>query len=166
MGIDNADEFGPDLTIDGSVAPDSPESSWDAGQIDASDVDWKVTAEALQIELDKRKEYPFDDGDFLTLGPEIFTGKPGTPGDGVISWKGENFYRTHDGKPPVAQVVNLQPKELTAYKVGEHVEAIHNGDWIPGIVTSKQPGILNVDTERGPVTVGSYHKIRKVVQGG
>lgn len=160
MGIDNENEFGPDLTLDGGVSKDN------VADIDSDDVDWKVTAETLQVELDKRKEYPFEDGDFLVLGPEIFTGKPGTPSDGVIAWKGENFYRTHDGKPPVVKVVDLQPKDLKAYSVSERVETIHNGDWLPGIISSKQPGILNVDTERGPVTVGSYHKIRKVAQDG
>lgn len=111
---------------------------------------------------DNDKSYPFDDGDFIVLGPEIFTGQPGSPADGVISWKGENFYRTHDGKPPVVKEKDLQPKTLSVYKVGEEVEVDKNGVWMRGRISSIQAGTLNVDTERGPVAVGSYHRIRKL----
>lgn len=38
----------------------------------------------------KGREYPYEDGDFTTLGPQVFVG---TREDGVrvINWKGENF---------------------------------------------------------------------------
>jgi hypothetical protein len=39
--------------------------------------------------------YPHQDGDFITLGPEIFTTKTGD----VISWKGDNYVRQTE--PPV-----------------------------------------------------------------
>ncbi|WNN95188.1 hypothetical protein SEA_MAGRITTE_237 [Microbacterium phage Magritte] len=165
MGIDNENEFGPDLTPDGSVSKDAaetlPESSWDAGQIDAGDVDWKATAETLQQrvnELDDQlaaqKTYPFEDGDVIVLGPEIFSAKDGS----VLNWKGVNYVPQ--------KVKDMQPKELKAYSVGEAVEVQKFGNWVPGRITSKQAGILNVDTEVGPVGVGSYHIIRKVEQGG
>lgn len=108
-----------------------------------------------------QKTYPFDDGDFIVLGPEIFTGQPGSPGDGVISWKGENFYRTHDGKPPVAKISEPHPA-LKNYKIGEKVEVLRGGDFVPGVITSIQAGSVNVDTERGPVPVGGPLRIRKV----
>jgi hypothetical protein len=36
-----------------------------------------------------RADYPYREGDFLILGPEIFASIDGR----VISWKGENYYR-------------------------------------------------------------------------
>lgn len=33
--------------------------------------------------------YPYIDGDFIILGPELFTNSEGT----VICWRGENYYR-------------------------------------------------------------------------
>ena len=36
--------------------------------------------------------YPHPDGDFITLGPEIFTSKDGA----VISWKGQNYVRQQE----------------------------------------------------------------------
>jgi hypothetical protein len=35
------------------------------------------------------KLYPYDEGNYINLGPEVFTDKDET----VISYKGENFYR-------------------------------------------------------------------------
>lgn len=107
------------------------------------------------------KSYPYEDGDTLVLGPELFTGLPGTPGDGVIAWKGENFYRTHDGKPPVVKEKDPHPP-LKQYKVGEFVEVLKNGDWTSGRISSIQAGTVNVDTERGPVGVGGNLRIRKI----
>lgn len=179
MGIDNENEFGPDLTVDGSVSAASTESSWDAGQmrIDkafagflSKDFDPHLTeGQAMQVqevistvirgERDGTNEgankvYPYEDGDFLVLGPEIFTK---VDDQSAIMYKGVAYgIKTPD----------LQPKDLTKYSVSERVETIFRGDWIPGIVSSKQPGILNVDTERGPVSVGSYHKIRRAAQNG
>lgn len=129
-------------------------------EIDGNDVDWKSTAEALQAELAQRQEYPrdADQGDFIVLGPDIFTGKPGTPGENIISWKGQNYVPQ--------KVVDLQPKDLKKYDVGELVEVQKNGNWLPGRISSKQAGQLNVDTERGPVPVMSYHVIRKAQQNG
>lgn len=100
-------------------------------------------------------EYPKNDGDFLRLGPEIFTGGPGNEDNRVISWKGQN-YVIQGGK-------NLQP-DLKAYAPNEKVMVLKNGDWLEGQITSidKVSSHLHVHTERGPVTIGSSHMIRKL----
>lgn len=35
-----------------------------------------------------QKEYPYEEGDTIVLGPEIFASKDRS----VISWQGENYY--------------------------------------------------------------------------
>ena len=129
-------------------------------EIDGNDVDWKETAHAAQMRvseleelLSTRKEYPYEDGDFLILGPEIFT-KVGD--ESAIMYKGVAY---------ATKTVDLQPKDLKKYDVGEAVEVQKNAAWLPGRISSKSAGALNVDTERGPVTVMSYHIIRKVARG-
>lgn len=106
-------------------------------------------------------KYPRADGDFMVLGPEIFTGAEGTASEGVISWKGENFYRTHDGKPPVVPEVVVEP--LSAYKSGDKVSVMKNGDWLPGFVSEKDrvSNHLHINTERGPVTIASTNFIKR-----
>lgn len=59
---------------------------------------------------------------------------------------------------------NKPDPKLKDYAVGESVEVIKNGDWLPGHVQSKQAGLLSVYTQRGPVTVASTHIIRKVTK--
>ena len=65
--------------------------------------------------------------------------------------KGWTRGKTPDPNPP-----------LKEYKVGEYVEVLRGGDWVAGRISSKQGGVLNVDTERGPVGVGGPLRIRKV----
>lgn len=113
---------------------------------------------------DASVDYPRQEGDFIELGPEIFTLAEGTPGAGVISWRGENFYRTPDGKPPVVlPAVNLQPP-LKDYKDDERVEVFKNGAWLPGQITSRDrvSGHLHIHTERGPVTIATSNGVRKL----
>lgn len=171
VGIDSEDEFGPGLTVDGSVSSEStqkkdPLAIFD--QVLAKDLGITeeqakkvndIIATVIKGERDgsnagANKVYPFEDGDVVVLGPEIFSAKDGS----VLNWKGVNYV------PQKAK--DLQPKELKAYTVGEAVEVQKFGNWVPGRITSKQAGILNVDTEFGPVGVGSYHIIRKVQQDG
>lgn len=106
--------------------------------------------------------YPHEDGDTIVLGPELFIGKPGTPGEGVISYQGENFYRTHDGKPPVAPVVHV--KKLSEYSSGDAVQVIKDGDWRDGFVNGveKKLGMVYVHTDRGPVTIQNAASIREI----
>lgn len=108
-----------------------------------------------------KAEYPYESGPHIILGPEIFAGAEGTNAEGVISWKGENFYRTHDGKPPVVR----EEKQLTLkdFREGEQVEVFKNGDFLPGFIQSrdKVSGHLHVHTDRGPVTVATPTHIRK-----
>jgi hypothetical protein len=101
------------------------------------------------IEMNTGEAYPYESGDVIVLGPEIFVAKDGS----VINWNGKNYVPQ--------KVVNLQPP-LKEYAVGEVVEVDRHGDWLQGRISSKQPGILNVDTERGPVTVGGPLRIRKL----
>lgn len=142
VGIDNEDEFGPGMT------------SEETSNIDASDVDWKATAEALQAELAQRKVYPYEDNDITHLGPDVSVTHDGA----LLHYNGVIYVPQ--------KAVDLQPKDLTKYKVGEFVEVQKQGLWLPGRISSKQAGQLNVDTERGPVTVLSYHIIRKVADRG
>lgn len=147
VGIDNENEFGPDLSI-GDKIDVSPNESVDAG-----DVDWKATAEALQEELDKRPTYPYEDNDITHLSPDV-----SVTHDGAWLYYNGVIYVPQQAK-------DLQPQDLKKYSIGEHVEVQKNGDWHPGVISSKQAGHLDVDTARGPVTVMSYHIIRKVNRG-
>ncbi len=68
--------------------------------------DWILTSErgykvytpkAFSVAFDKvndvpTKSYPYPDGDVLVLGPEVIGA------DGVVSWKGENYYSVEQGK--------------------------------------------------------------------
>lgn len=107
------------------------------------------------------KTYPYEDGEVLVLGPELFIGQPGTPGEGVISYQGENFYRTLDGKPPVAPAPVVE-KKLSEYSSGDIVDVIKDGEWRVGSVNGveKKLGMVYVHTDRGPVTVASMRNIR------
>jgi hypothetical protein len=53
------------------------------------------TFDGEKIRLEKRtqtEDYPFESGDVLVLGPEIFANTPGGPDeDTVINWRGVNF---------------------------------------------------------------------------
>lgn len=40
-------------------------------------------------DIEDRTQYPFEDGDVIILGPEIFASKDGN----VISWRGENYIK-------------------------------------------------------------------------
>lgn len=57
-----------------------------------------------------------------------------------------------------------EPHPLSAYKDGEHVQVIKDGDWMPGVINGveKRLGLLYVHTERGPVSIASNKFIRKV----
>lgn len=92
--------------------------------------------------------YPFEDGDTIVLGPGVFASKDGS----VLNWNGQNYVPQPS---PVA-------KTLKDYKVGDQVEVLKNGDWLPGGVQSKDSvsGHLHVHTERGPVTIASLNNIR------
>lgn len=99
-------------------------------------------------------EYPFEDGDFLRLGPEIFT----LVGDhSVISWKGVNY---------IPQPEATEHKSLKDYHSGDLVETIKDGLWIEGMVngTEKRLGLVYVHTNRGPVTVARPDGIRPRVK--
>lgn len=100
-------------------------------------------------------EYPKQDGDFLVLGPEIFTGGPDNESNSVISWKGENYIRQ--------QIAPIQAS-LKSYLQDEKVMVLKHGDWLPGKVSSidKVSHHLHVETERGPVTIASPRNIRKL----
>jgi len=137
----------------------------DLEAVDASDVDWHETAIALQNEAtdlkrqlaEARQNYPRPDGDFIVLGPEIFTGAEGTVGAGIICWKGQNF---------VPQETSAaQDTPLKEYKSGDAVTVLKNGDWLPGIVSEKDKvsNILHVNTERGPVTIASTRFIKRLI---
>lgn len=133
----------------------------DQNDIDGGDVDWKATAETLQqrvseltAQLSDQQVYPYDDNDITYLGPDVSVTADGN----LLKWGGR-FYVPQ-------KVKDLQPKDLKAYSVGEPVEVQKFGNWVAGRISSKQAGILNVDTEVGPVGVGSYHIIRKVEQDG
>lgn len=57
----------------------------------------------------------------------------------------------------------VQPP-LKNYTVGEPVIVLRNGDWVPANVTDKNLDgtMLNVFTERGPLTIMSARNIQKV----
>lgn len=152
VGIDSEDEFGPGMTPE--------EKAETVEEVDANDIDWQDVAHKAQMQaselaekLHDQKTYPYEEGDFLILGPEIFTK---IDDQSAIMYKGVAYI--------IKQGEDLQPKELKAYSVGEFVEVQKFANWVPGRITSKQAGILNVDTEYGPVGVGSYHLIRKVAK--
>ncbi len=102
--------------------------------------------EALRRRTVEQPSYPYDEADNVVLGPGVFASKDRK----VLNWDGVNY---------VPQK-HAQPQDIKQYKVGDYVEVLKGGDWTPGRVSSKQPGALNVDTERGPITIGSYLKIR------
>jgi hypothetical protein len=54
------------------------------------------------------------------------------------------------------------PSKLSAYKVGDAVDIMVNGDWYPGIVTSfsQLNTNIHVGTERGPHTLQNKARIR------
>lgn len=53
---------------------------------------------------------------------------------------------------------------LKNYAVQEQVIVLRNGDWTPAVVTDKNPEgtMLNVFTERGPLTIMSTRNIQKL----
>ena len=99
-------------------------------------------------------EYPVVDGDFLRLGPEIFT----KVGDhSIISWKGVNYE---------LQAAKTEPKQLKEYTSGEKVEVLRDGDWIDGMVNGieKRLNLVYVHTSRGPITAARADCIRPRVE--
>ena len=99
-------------------------------------------------------EYPVVDGDFLRLGPEIFT----KVGDhSIISWKGVNY---------ALQAAKTEPKQLKEYISGEKVEVLRDGDWIDGMVNGieKRLNLVYVHTSRGPITAARADCIRPRVE--
>lgn len=102
-----------------------------------------------------RPEYPKIEGDFLHLGPEIFTR---VDDQSVISWKGVNY---------VPQETKQEaPKALKEYGSGEKVEVFRDGDWTEGMVNGveKRLNLVYVHTSRGPVTVARVDSIRPLVR--
>lgn len=97
------------------------------------------------------EEYPRAEADTIVLGPEIFASTDRK----VISWQGQNYVPQKEANPQPA---------LSAYKDGEQIEVMKNGEWRRGHVTSRDrvSGHLHVHTERGPVTVASTHGARKL----
>ena len=99
-------------------------------------------------------EYPVVDGDFLRLGPEIFT----KVGDhSIISWKGVNY---------ALQAAKTEPKQLKEFISGEKVEVLRDGDWIDGMVNGieKRLNLVYVHTSRGPITAARADCIRPRVE--
>lgn len=108
----------------------------------------EVVNEALRRRIAEEKTYPYEEADNVVLGPEIFAAADGS----VLSWKGQNYVPQKAVDPHPA---------LKSYKMGEYVEVDRGGNWLPGRISSVQGGMINVDTERGPVTVGGPLRIRK-----
>lgn len=65
------------------------------------------------------EKYPYTVGDFITLGPQIFTDIEGT----VINWKGENYYPR-----PARPVGTDPPDEQVAAYVEAFKKAWHDAD--------------------------------------
>jgi len=100
---------------------------------------------------DASVDYPRLEGDTIVLGPEIFA----STDEKVINWKGRNYVPQPEKNP--------QPP-LKEYRQGEEVEAMKNGDWLKGRISTIDKGShwLHVDTERGPVTIASSAMVRKL----
>lgn len=102
-------------------------------------------------------KFPRPEGDVIVLGPETFTGAPGTPGEGVVSWKGENYYAA--GRAPSSEPL----RALKDYKYGERVEVLVRGEWKQGSVHSEArgTGLVSVSIDdAGPQTIGRSDGIR------
>jgi hypothetical protein len=114
----------------------------------------EVINEALRRRIAEEKVYPYVEGDFLQLGPELFTGAEGTPDHGKLMWKGVLYT-----EPAAASV---EEKKLSAYNSGELVEVIKDGEWFQGTINGieKKLGMIYVHTRRGPVTIGTPRNIR------
>lgn len=113
--------------------------------------------EAILRERAAQKTYPHVDGDFLQLGPELFTGAEGTADHGKLMWKGALYVE--------AAKVPAVDKKLADYNNGDSVEVIKDGEWFQGTVNGveKKLGMVYVHTRRGPVTVGTPRNIRPLI---
>ncbi len=102
---------------------------------------------------DASVDYPHLDstGETIVLGPGVFV----STDESVLNWKGTNYV-------PQAQKDSQPP--LSSYRVDELVEAVKNGAWLPGRISSIDKGShwLHVQTERGPVTIASQQLVRKL----
>lgn len=62
------------------------------------------------IQYPAQPTYPYESGDVLVLGPEIFSSTTGGPAENtVISWQGENFVPQRDPEP-LTGVVGPDPE--------------------------------------------------------
>jgi hypothetical protein len=64
-----------------------------------------------------QRAYPYEDGDTLVIGPEAFAA---LPGENVISWRGENYYR--DGVHGGVVLADEEADALRAAVMGDHFD--------------------------------------------
>lgn len=72
--------------------------------------------------------------------------------DGSITYKGERYRK-----------VVTRPVTLKDFKEGEPVEVLNNHyDWVPGVITFVDAAGVHVDSERGPQTIATPARLRKL----
>lgn len=77
--------------------------------------------------------YPYPDGDFTVLGPEIFT-------DGeVICWRGENFVRQTDSATTPAVSAVVPPTQDTLDRIADVLAAADGWAWADGFDKTTSP---------------------------
>lgn len=66
-----------------------------------------------------------------------------------------------DSTPEKRQALGVEFKALAAYSYGETVEVWVLAEWVPGSVAEEATaGVLVVNTERGPRSIGSTRGVR------
>lgn len=90
-----------------------------------------LTIAEVQELCDLAIQYPYVDGDYTVLGPEVFVDED----EGVISWKSENYYKT---TPPVKMPeMSLEQRleERRAYMRRDSME------WAVKLISAEGPSI-------------------------
>jgi hypothetical protein len=117
----------------------------------------------LVDEVVKVKEYPYEEGDVVVLGPEIFAAKDG----GVISWKGENFVPQAVPEPEVVEETDAAHAVQSLPPVEEAVDVHTTPQGEPHEYVEATPqAIFDTVKEQQPVELNEEDAADKIEQAG